>query len=269
MFTIAKAALNYAWRNDKLPGGIPTFWIKVKPLELGEDPPPRMLELNEITRLLNAAQPDLRELLTAALMTGGRRGELFALQTRDYRSDNGTVRLYQSKTGKTLLQPLTPEGVAFFDRATTGKSAAESIFTRDNGQPWGRSDIVRPMRAAVEAANLDEVSFKTTRATYGKLLLQATKDIEMVAKALGHSDSRITRKHYAQYLPNEIAQAVAKMPSLGVMSGDNVSRIGKKLPQSLLENDHGNQKFYRCDINVGVYWRCKFSTSENVARPTC
>jgi integrase len=228
VLTIVKAALNYAWRDDKLPADLPTFWAKVEPFELGEDPVPRMLEREEITRLLNAAPVDLRDLLTAALMTGGRRGELLALQVRDYSPDHGTVRLYQSKTRKTLLQPLTPEGVAFFDRATAGKSPTQVMFTRADGLSWGRSDLVRPMRAAVDAAKLEDVSFKTTRATYGKLLLLATKDIEMVAKALGHSDSRITRKHYAQYLPNEIAAAVAMMPSLGVMTGTKVSRIGKK-----------------------------------------
>ncbi|KAF1717911.1 hypothetical protein CSC74_03115 [Pseudoxanthomonas yeongjuensis] len=228
VLTIVKAALNYAWRNDKLPTDLPTFWQKVEPFELGEDPPPRMLERDEITRLLNTAAVDLRDLLTAALMTGGRRGELLALPVRDYSPGRGTVRLYQSKTGKTLLQPLTSEGVAFFDRVTAGKAPADLMFTRADGLPWGRSDLVRPMRAAIDAAKLEDVSFKTTRATYGKLLLLATKDIEMVAKALGHSDSRITRKHYAQYLPNEIAAAVAKMPSLGVNVGSKVSPIGKK-----------------------------------------
>src|SRR5271154_2348773 len=67
---------------------------------------------------------------------------------------------------------------------------------------------------------LKGVSFKTTRATYGKLLLLATGDLELVAKALGHSDTRITRKHYAQYLPNEVAFAVRKMPALGIDPGN-------------------------------------------------
>src|SRR3546814_1132419 len=119
-----------------------------------------MLERDEIKRLLNAAQPDLRKVLTGALMTGGRRGELFALQVRDYSPDHGTVRLYQSKTGKTLLQPLTAAGVAFFDDATAGKAPMDLIFTRADGLPWGRSDIVRPMRDAVTAARLEAVSFQ-------------------------------------------------------------------------------------------------------------
>lgn len=225
ILTVVKAALNYAWTNDRLPADLPTWWVKVTPFELGDDPPPRMLELEEITRLLNAAPVDLRELLTGALMTGGRRGELVALQARDYSPEHGTVRLYQSKTGKTLLQPLTPEGDVFFSRATAGKAPTDVIFTRSDGRSWGRDDVTKPMAAAVDAAKLDNVSFKTTRASYGKLLLLATKDIEMVARALGHSDSRVTRRHYAQYLPNEVARAVALMPHLGVLGETKVSRF--------------------------------------------
>lgn len=228
ILTIVKAALNFAWRNDKLPADLPSYWAKVEPFALGEDPPPRMLEQSEITRLLNAAPPALRELLTGALMTGARYGELCGLQVRDYSSEHATVRIYQSKTGKTLQQPLTHEGEAFFDRLTAGRRATDAVFTKADGTPWGRGDATRPTREAAEAAGLEDVSFKTTRATYGKLLLVATRDIEMVARALGHSDSRITRRHYAQYLPNEVAGAVAKMPSLGIAVGGKVSRIGKK-----------------------------------------
>ncbi len=228
ILTIVKATLNHARANGAIPKDAPKFWDDVKPFKLGKAATPRMMERSEIARLLNAAAPDLRGLLTAALMTGGRRGEILALQVRDYSPEHGTVRLFQSKVGKSLTQPLTPEGAAFFDRVTAGRAATEPMFLRTDGQPWGRSDTIRPMRAAVEAAKLDDVSFKTTRATYGKLLLLATKDIEIVAKALGHSDSKITREHYAQILPGEVARGVAKMPRLGVLVDDKVSRIGKK-----------------------------------------
>lgn len=225
VLSIVKAALNFAWKNDQLPDGLPTYWIKVAPFALGEDPPPRMLERDEITRLLNAAPADLHELLTGALMTGARYGDLCRLQARHYLADDGLVRIAQSKTGKTLLQPLTSEGVALFDRLTAGRERSALIFTRADGSAWGKVDARRPMLAAVSAARLDDVSFKTTRATYGKLLLLATRDLEIVAKALGHSDSRITRKHYAQYLPSEIASAVAKLPALGIERDDSLRKL--------------------------------------------
>lgn len=227
ILSIVKAALNYAWRNERLPSDLSAFWMKVAPFALGDDPTPRMLERVEITRLLRAADDDLRDLLSGALTTGARYGDLCTLEVRDYLADDGMVRIAQSKTGKTLLQPLTLEGVRVFDRLTAGRPNTALVFTRADGSPWGKGDASRPMAAAVAAAGLESVTFKTTRATYGKLLLLATRDLEMVAKALGHSDSRITRKHYAQYLPSELATAVAKLPALG-LAGGKVARLAGK-----------------------------------------
>lgn len=228
VLSMVKAALNRAWREDELPADLPTYWMKVEPFELGDDPTPRMLERDEITRLLNAAAPDLRRLLQGALMTGARRGDLIGLRCRAYDPETETVRLSVSKTGKTLVQPLTSEGARLFDHLTAGRDPAHHVFLREDGRPWGLHDVQKPMVAAVEAAKLEDVSFKTMRATYGKLLLVATKDLELVAKALGHSDSRITRKHYAQYLPSEVAAGVASLPALGITQESKVSRLGKK-----------------------------------------
>lgn len=225
--TMVKAALNWARDQGKLiPADAPTWWRDVKPFALGEEPEPRMLDTSEVKRLLNAAPADLRQLLQGALMTGARRGELVSIRCRAFDADTGTLRIYQSKTGKTLTQPLTPEGVALFDSLTTGRDLDDPIFVREDGREWARGDIQKPMAAAVAAAKLDDVSFKTMRATYGKMLLIATKDIELVAKALGHSDSRVTRKHYARYLTDDLARGIAQLPALGFVTESKVTRIG-------------------------------------------
>ncbi len=225
VLSMVKAALNRAWKADEFPADLQPFWTKVDPLPLGEDPIPRMLDTDEIRRLLNAAAPDLRELLQGALMTGARRGELLSLRCRAFDPETGTLQIYQNKTGKTLTQPLTAEGAAFFDALTAGRDPSENIFLRADGRPWGMHDVQKPMAAAAAAANLEDVSFKTTRATYGKLLLVATKDLELVAKALGHSDSRVTRKHYVRVLKNEVKEGVDKLPTLGISVGNKVTRI--------------------------------------------
>ncbi|MBF6024899.1 tyrosine-type recombinase/integrase [Lysobacter niastensis] len=211
-----KAALNHAWVNDRLPPEQPVFWAKVKPFAVGDGPPPRMLERGEVKRLLDVASADLRNLLMGAFMTGARLSEARHMQVRDFDLRHKTIRIFQAKTGKTLLQPLTTEGEEFFIRMTKGRAPQEMIFLKDNGRPWGQSDADKPMRVAAKAADLEGVTFKTTRATYGKMLLLAARDIELVAKALGHSDSRVTRTHYAQYLPSEVARAVAQLPRLGI-----------------------------------------------------
>lgn len=225
VLTMVKAALTWARKNDRLPDDMPDWWRNVSPYGLGDDPTPRMLDQDEITRMLNAAPADLRTLLTGALMTGCRYGELATMKVGNYFADHGTVKIYQSKTGKEFMQPLTDEGIALFDRLTVGRGKAELMFTRADGSPWAKGSAIRPMRELVAAAKLDDVSFKTTRATYGKLLLIATKDIELVAKALGHSDSRITRVHYAAMLPSEVAAGIAKLPALGIDTESNVSAL--------------------------------------------
>jgi len=225
ILTILKAALQNARDANKLPADLPDYWRRVKPFKTKDDELPRMLEKAEITRLLNAAASDLRDLLTAALMTGARYGEVTGLRVGDYVSETGVVRLKQTKTGKVLWQPLTPEGVRFFERVCAGRGEAETMFLQFDGRPWAKSAAARPMKAAAEAAKVADVSFKATRATYGKLLLLATKDLELVAKALGHSDSRITRRHYAALLPSEVQKGVAKLPSLGIETGGKVRKI--------------------------------------------
>jgi integrase len=226
--TMVKAALNWGRAKKLIPAEVPTWWRDVPSLPLGQEPEPRMLDTTEVARLLNAAPKDLRTLLNGALMTGARRGELVSLQCRAYDSETGTLRIYQSKTGKTLTQPLTSEGVALFDSLTAGRNPKDPIFLREDGRPWAVDDVTKPMAKAVAAAKLKDVSLKTMRATYGKLLLLATKDIELVAKALGHSDSRVTRKHYARYLTDDLARGIAQMPALGIVVDHKVARIGGK-----------------------------------------
>lgn len=222
-----RAALNHAWRDESTGVATDAAWRRVKSLDVPEGGPPRMLEPAEITRLLNAAEGTFRALLRGALLTGARYGELVALRVDDFRVDDKFIVIRQRKTGKALTQPLTDEGSEFFEQMTAGKDADDLVFMRDSQNGWRKSDQARPMRETAARANVSGVSFKTTRATYGKNLLLATQNIELVAKALGHSDARITRKHYAQYLPNELAEGVRKMAPIGIAES-NIRKIGAR-----------------------------------------
>ncbi|MDR7098616.1 hypothetical protein J2X04_000963 [Lysobacter niabensis] len=122
VLTMAKAAMSWARQHDGLPDDMPDWWRNVSPFGLGDDPIPRMLDTEEISALLNKAPTDLRLLLQGALMTGCRYGELRTMRTRDFDPDHHTVTIRQSKTYKTLIQPLTPEGVRLFNSLTAGGS---------------------------------------------------------------------------------------------------------------------------------------------------
>ena len=55
----------------------------------------RHLTTAEATRLINAADPDFRPLVRAALETGARYSELTRLEVADFNPDSGTIQIRQ------------------------------------------------------------------------------------------------------------------------------------------------------------------------------
>lgn len=220
VWTTLRAALTHAWREEMEGVKDDSQWRKVKLQGPAvEEQPPRMLDEDEVRRLLEAcAAPDLKLLVEAALHTGARLGELTAMRTRDFTGDAVAIRQTKPINPKTLHQPLTQEGAAFFERIAKGRAPGDLLFTRMDGTAWEKSQHSKAMAATLAGAKIEEASFKTLRATYGKRLLLATGDLEKVRQALGHADQRITRKHYAQFLKGEMADAVAQLPALKASS---------------------------------------------------
>jgi integrase len=56
------------------------------------------------------------------------------------------------------------------------------------------------------------------RHTYATHLLQAGAPLPVIAANLGHSDTRMTERHYAHLVPSHIAEVIrATMPKLGLV----------------------------------------------------
>jgi integrase len=89
VLTILRAALNQAFRDDKVASDI--SWRAVQPFRGVDAPRLRYFTKDEVTRLINAAQGDFRDLVLAALHTGCRYSELGRLRAGDFDPDSGTV----------------------------------------------------------------------------------------------------------------------------------------------------------------------------------
>jgi len=216
ILTVLKAGLNHAYQE----GSAPTdeAWRRVKPFRGVDVPKVRYLSEAECKRLINACEPAFRQLVRAALLTGCRYGELIKLRAQDYNPDAGTLLIAESKAGSFRHIPLTDEGRTFFEQATAGKLGDEPIFTRADGDPWGKSHQSRPMKAACEAAKITPpATFHHLRHTYGSLLALRGVPLQVIAKVLGHSDTRMTERHYAHLAPDYVADAVrANLPAFGL-----------------------------------------------------
>ena len=97
----------------------------------------------------------------------------------------------------------------------------------EDGNPWRPGHQARRMRAACERAGVDHVGIHMLRHAYGGLLAQEGVPLQVIAVAMGHSDSRMTEKHYAHLQPDFVADTIrANMPKLGFKRG-KVQRIGR------------------------------------------
>jgi len=227
ILTVLKAALNHAWRE----GDIPTdaAWRPVKPFPNVDQAKVHYISRDEAQRLVNACEPDFRHLVQASLLTGCRYGELTSMEVVDYNPDAKAVHVKVSKSGKPRHVPLSDDGAAFFDRLTAGRTGSERMFLRADGKPWGKSHQTRPLIHACKHAKIDPpASFHILRHTYASHLVMNGAPLEVVAHCLGHSDTRMTIRHYAHLAPSFVADIIRNhLPTLGNVESDNVIPMSK------------------------------------------
>jgi integrase len=231
VLTVLKAALNHARAEGKATCANDA-WALVKPYRDVDAPKVRYLSDEESMRVVNACPADFRALVTGALLTGCRYGELAAMRVGDIDAQSGTVNVPRSKSGKSRHVVLTDEGRAFFVRQAAGKAGPALLFEREaivqqatrtaealvRRAAWGKSDQFRAVAEACKAARITPaISFHILRHTYASRLARRGVPMPVIAAQLGHADTRMTERHYAHLAPSYVADTVrAAFGSLGL-----------------------------------------------------
>jgi integrase len=217
---LLKAALNHAFREGKAASDIE--WRKVKPFPKVNRSRATYLTLAQCRRLINAAE-EFRPLVRAALETGARYGELCRLHVEDYNPDSGTLHIRLSKSGDSRHIILTEDGQEFFGQLVAGRAGSEPMF----GREWRPSEQQRPMRTTCERAKIDPpVGFHQLRHTWASHAVMGGMPLPVVARNLGHADTRMVEKHYGHLAPSYVVDAVRKhAPRFGVNETSNVKAL--------------------------------------------
>ena len=222
---ILKAALNHAWREGKVPSN--AAWSRVRPFENVNTARIRYLTIAEAKRLINACDPDFRLLVQAALETGARLGELVALEVHDFNPDTGTLAIRTSKSGKSRHVVLTEEGAEFFAQVCAGRPGHATMFVKADGEPWGRGHQGPLMAAACKRTKITPpIGFHGLRHTWASLAVMAGVPLLVVAKNLGHRDTRMVEMHYGHLAASYIADAIrAGAPRFGFKPDTKIARV--------------------------------------------
>ena len=85
------------------------------------------------------------------------------------------------------------------------------------------SDLV----AALKPPFVSEASkFHVLRHTHGSMLAMRGVPMAVIARQLGHADTRMTEKHYAHLAPNYVADVIrSSFPNLGIADSSNVKPL--------------------------------------------
>lgn len=169
----------------------------------------RCLSPEEEARLLEALPKRLRPLVTVALHTGMRRGELRALRWEDVDFVTGTIRIRQDKAGEgrwVALNSIAREAVEEAKRQQDPPSAY--VFS----SPRGRflHNLERDWRPALRAAKISDFRFHDLRHTFASRLALAGVDLYTVQRAGGWKTHTMVQR-YAHLSPDHIRAAVERL----------------------------------------------------------
>lgn len=173
----------------------------VKDLDKNERPksdarPLRILDRNEIGLLLNAASPSYKPILTVALFTGLRRGEILALEWSDVDFEKGKIHVRASKTATgvrsvvavaAVVRTLSALSLSHHTRQSETGVAARLVFSTGLGNALGARNVLRSHYTAVERAGIESVRFHDLRHTFASILIDQGHDVAFVSAQMGHS----------------------------------------------------------------------------------
>ncbi len=173
----------------------------------------RYLTREEFQALLDGARmPHVRLFIAVALATAGRMGAILDLTWDRVDFKHGTIALAngQHKVKGRATVPMTPEVRIALEEAYKGRT---SNYVIEYGGEKVAS-IKKGVGEAARRAKLDGVSAHVLRHTAAVWMASAGVSLDKIAQFMGHTDTRMTYKHYARFSPTHLADAASAL-SLG------------------------------------------------------
>lgn len=152
----------------------------------------RFLEEEQIVNLLSNCTGNLKAIVTLALFTGMRRGEIFGLKWYDIDSKRNIITLLDTKNGDKREVPMNEQVQnALINLKKHPK--CEYIFCDENGVPV--HDIRKSYSTALKKSGITNFRFHDLRHTFASQLVMSGIDLNTVRELLGHRDLTMTLRY--------------------------------------------------------------------------
>lgn len=168
--------------------------LKVKQFSEKDTAVERILTAGEERRLFAECPAYLRPIITTALHTGMRRGEIFDLRWAQVDLAKRVIQVKHTKSGKDRHIPIN--GTLFKTLAGLKASNGTSDYVFPNpetGKPY--AEVKKSFKQACKRAEITDLRFHDLRHTFATRLVTAGVDIVTVRDLLGHFSVRVTQRY--------------------------------------------------------------------------
>jgi len=176
----------------------------------------RLLNRDELVRLLAAMKPHYKVFVLTAMVTGARFGELAGLRPRNLdllrrrlviteqlvEWDGRPTRAEPKTAASTRTIVLPPFLAKELETQLAERSTTEFVFPAEEGGPIRKSNFTRRCwHPALREAGLEGTRFHSLRHSAAALLVELGAHPKLVQSQLGHSSIRVTMDTYAFLMP--------------------------------------------------------------------
>ncbi|MBI3393781.1 MAG: site-specific integrase [Nitrospirae bacterium] len=202
---VLRCAFNVTMREWEWCRDNPVVRVKREKEPPGRD---RWLSAEEEGRVLQAAPPWFREVITFAVNTGMRQGEILSLRWSSVDLFRRTVTVERSKNGEKRTVPINEAVLTILKEKSRVRSLkADLVFHSEAHTAIDPANLRHVFGKALEKAKIEDFRFHDLRHTFATRLVQAGVDMYKVQRLLGHKTPTMTQR-YAHHSTESLRDGV-------------------------------------------------------------
>lgn len=184
----------------------------------------RYLMPDEFQAVLSNCDEFLKPIVTVAVHTGLRRGELLNLTWDRVNFEQRIITILDTKNAERKDLPMDDTVTSTLQRLDR---RGEFVFPNNRGRPFNPSIIHYAFHSALDRAGIKDFRWHDLRHTFASNLVMAGVKIEKVQKLMGHKMIAMTQR-YAHLAPGYLAESVKVLDA--VMNPGNVTNLPHQAP---------------------------------------
>jgi len=163
----------------------------------------------------------IRPIVTVALNTGMRRGEILKLKWEDVDLRNGLLLVKDTKNGESRAVPIN-DAVREVLAGTVRRLDSQYVFCNPKGQPL--REIKHTFNSACRRAGIRNFMFHDLRHSAASFMAMGGVSLLAIGTILGHKTASMT-KRYSHLSPEHLQGAVAAIDRAINQTGDQVAQF--------------------------------------------